>query len=94
MKKLLKRLLPKWCINFGKTVISSFKLIPEYNYWFWKDVRKNSWFSNERRDLADLLIISHVLEKGITMPQRRFGFGYARVRFLIERCKECIKSYT
>ena len=49
---------------------------------------------NENSDLAGLMITSHVLEKGITMPQRRLGFGYNHVRSIIKRCAECIQLYT
>lgn len=44
-------------------------------------------------DLSCLLIESHVLEKGITMPNRRYGFGYDRVRQVIIRTKDCISKY-
>ena len=53
--------------------------------------------SNFREDkeseLATLTIVSHVLEKGITMPSRRMGFGYERVRDIITRCKDIITKY-
>lgn len=41
--------------------------------------------------LSSLLVDGHVLEKGITMPERRNGFGYDKVRQLIAKCSECIK---
>lgn len=44
-------------------------------------------------DLSCLLIESHVLEKGITMPNRRLGFGFERVRQVIDRTEQCINKY-
>lgn len=94
MKKILKKFLPQSCISFGKILINSFQLWPEYNYWFWRDLKNSSLIRNEKSDLFGLMITSHVLEKGITMPQRRLGFGLDRVRAIIKRCTECIHLYS
>lgn len=40
------------------------------------------------------MITCHVIEKGLTMPQQRFGFGYAQMRSIIKRCSECIRLYS
>ena len=63
-------------------------------YWYKHDLKYSSTtYSDERSDLAKLIINSHVLEKGITMPGRRLGFGYERVRTIIEQSNHCIKQY-
>lgn len=94
MKYSIKRILPLSVKRKLKVLLYSYKLIPEYWYWFKKDVSQNSQFSCERSDLSSLMIISHVLEKGITMPGRRLGFGYERVRDLIRSTKQSISKYT
>lgn len=63
-------------------------------YWYKHDLKYSATtYSDERGDLAKLIINSHVLEKGITMPGRRLGFGYERVRTIIEQCNHCVKQY-
>ena len=53
--------------------------------------------STFRDDLASnlslLMIESHVLEKGITMPGRRLGFGTPRVLDIIDKCNCIIKEW-
>lgn len=53
----------------------------------------HSFVSNKETELATLLITSHVIEKGITMPDRHMGFGYATVRDVIERCNRIISAW-
>ena len=94
MKTYFKNLLPICCRRIFKCMWYSFQLMPEYVYWFWRDLWYSSLIRDKKSQLAELLVTSHVLEKGITMPQRRAGFGYERVRTVIRRCKEAINSYT
>lgn len=53
----------------------------------------HSFVSNKETELAILLITSHVIEKGITMPDRHLGFGYTTVRDVIERCNRIISVW-
>lgn len=48
---------------------------------------------DEVGNLAELMVAEHVLEKGVTMPDRRLGFGQDRVRSLISRCRKYISKY-
>ena len=64
----------------------------EFN-WYKRCLNYNNSDHSKGADLSSLLVISHVLEKGITMPNRRLGFGYERVRLVIERCNFCISQY-
>jgi len=94
MKEKLKEMLPCWMVNIVKYIKNTFLLFPVYAYWFWKDISYNNGFKNEKSDLAHLLVAGHVLEKGITMPERRMGFGYERVRSLIQSCLKAIGDYS
>lgn len=72
-----------------------FPLLAETFYWMCKDL----WHSysvkrNPKENLAELMVANHVLEKGITMPGRRLGFGYERVRSIIGKCGKYIKDYS
>ncbi len=92
--KHLKNFLPKRVTILIRGLVYSFRLLPEYAYWFRNDITQSSWLTNERSTLAGLMVTSHVLEKGITMPERRLGFGYERVREIIQKNKSAIKTYT
>ena len=94
MRNNMKGFRSNWCVNFLKCIKYGILLIPEYIYWFKWDIMKSSVVRNEKSDLTNLVVSSHVLEKGITMPERRLGFGYAIVRGLIRDCADGINKYT
>ena len=79
--------------NIVKRAYYSFKLFPYYTYWFKKDVKNSNLFDTEKNDMTGLLVAGHVIEKGLTMPEGRLGFGYPRIRDLISRCKVFVKKY-
>lgn len=54
----------------------------------------SSLLKDEKTSLSWLMIKTHIIEKGITMPERRMGFGYDRIRPLIRKCKQVIKLYS
>ena len=89
MKKIMNLL-----IEIIKRIRGGFLLLPQS----WNSLSRAIKFSytfqhNMDSDLSCLLIESHVLEKGITMPNMRLGFGYDRVRQVICRTNECINKY-
>lgn len=90
----LKAFVPVWAKSLRKYIKGAKQLLPVYSYWFKRDIKNSMLFRNEMSDMANLLIMGHVLEKGITMPDRRLGFGYERVRELITFLKEVISLYT
>lgn len=77
----------------AKRVMFACQLMSEELYWFNRCIRFNNSSHSKDADLSTLLVISHVLEKGITMPNRRLGFGYERVRLVIDKCSNCISKY-
>lgn len=79
--------------RIAKRVLFSFQLFSEELYWFNRCIKYNNSDHSKEADLSSLLVTSHVLEKGITMPNRRLGFGYERVRLVIEKCRSCISKY-
>ena len=56
------------------------------NDFFWTkfQLRRSRLIKTRESALAVLLVDSHVLEKGLTMPNRRLGFGQQRVRNIIK----------
>jgi len=91
--KSIKRLIPVSMRNALKYVYYACKLLPYYTYWFKRDIRNSNLFDTEKNDMTGLLVAGHVIEKGLTMPEGRLGFGYPRVRDLISRCKQFVKKY-
>ena len=94
MKKILKKYIPHQIIILYRCFRAVCELLPDYIYWLKKDVWHSSLIDNERSILAGLIIKSHVLEKGITMPKRRLGFGYDLVRKIIVKCTDAITIYS
>ena len=93
MKTFVRRCLPKGILMVVKVVLYSCKLIPYYVYWLKRDVINSNIFDSEKNDLTGLLVSGHVIEKGLTMPEGRLGFGIARVRDLISRCNIFVNKY-
>lgn len=91
MKKYLKSLIPeKWLIRY--------RMIKEINHIQEYEKKRTIIFSSTQRSdyetcLTKLMIESHTLEKGITMPNRRLGFGQDRVRCIIENCRYILEQW-
>lgn len=91
----MEKIFPTRVVELLRATMHFFPFLGETLYWMWKDL----WHSysvkrNQKENLAELMVANHVLEKGITMPGRRLGFGYERVRSIIVRCKRYIREYT
>lgn len=52
---------------------------------FWK--HSGAWCHGREKSLANLIMTYHVVEKGLTMPMRRMGFGTQVVAELIEQIR-------
>lgn len=64
-----------------------------YTYWACRDI-KFGLLNRGKDDLLNrLLVAGHIIEKGITMPNRRYGFGYGVIRLVIGLCDRCIDKY-
>lgn len=94
MNRIIKLLLPIWSIKLIKCILKSHLLLKEYLFWFWRDLWYSDTYRSEKTELSGLMINIHVLEKGITMPNRHLGFGYQIVRGIIQRCNNAIKDYS
>lgn len=69
------------------------KALPTDWYWLKRSVKYSMLYRGEEYLANRLLIMGHSVEKGITMPNRRYGFGYGVVRLLISLCKEYQAMY-
>lgn len=69
------------------------KALPTDWYWLKRSVKYSMLYRGEEYLANRLLIMGHSMEKGITMPNRRYGFGYGVVRLLISLCNEYQTKY-
>lgn len=76
-----------------RKLIFLFRLLAEELTWVIRCMKYNNCSENKRVKLYSLMVVSHVLEKGLTMPKRRLGFGQERVRQVLDLCQECIDKY-
>lgn len=84
MKEIIKKIVPAKAIQWLRRMKYSVEVRREAKFVKRKVLRYSITFNRDRNaSLARLMIRAHVLEKGITMPERRLGFGYGRVRELI-----------
>jgi len=81
-KKIIKIIIPKRIIYLIKT-----------NLLYWYDIKRYALYSNTFYRLTSptklkghLTILYHIIEKGLTMPETRFGFGTKVVQELISFC--------
>lgn len=82
--------IPNKTINVLKTFFDTF-----YNHcvWFMRDV-KYGMLTRNRDDLENRLLVGgHIIEKGITMPNRRYGFGLGVVQLVESMCNKYIDKY-
>ncbi len=94
MNEFLRRLIPLSIYDWMKRMRYQKEINQENKYQNNKLLHFSSAFNKDKNTaLATLTIVSHVLEKGITMPNRRYGFGFERVRDIISRCNEIIERY-
>lgn len=75
-------------------LIRVFPSVFKYDFFWTKfQLRRSRLIKTRESALAVLLVDSHVLEKGLTMPNRRLGFGQQRVRNIIKYVNEYIREY-
>lgn len=89
----MKKKSPLWMLRIARFMYHGINLFFLSLYWIKDDLLYSNDSRSKESQLASLMVTSHVLEKGITMPNRRLGFGYSRVRGIICQCKSCIERY-
>lgn len=96
LKKILKEVLPqKWVESIKyyryKKVLKEHFLADYRKYLKYSCNMKT--FTSKTVLLGDIVRSYHVLEKGLTMPKRRLGFGKDRVKDLIIKINSFIELY-
>lgn len=94
MKSVIKKIMPDSFVQWLRYRKAMPALNRDISYIKGKILLfSNTFVQNKKTSLASLLVVGHVLEKGITMPGRRLGFGYERVRSIISRCNVIIRKW-
>lgn len=86
-KKKIKQFLP---------FLLPLVLLPEYLIDYYKYVRYSGLFreKHSREKLIGKIIAEyHIIEKGLTMPETRLGFGQENVFLLVHNCTEYIRRF-
>lgn len=95
IKSIIKKILPKIVIEniqdykFNKSIKNAFKY--DANSYIESCDKPKSF--NETTLIGRIIKQYHVIEKGLTMPNRRLGFGYNIIIDLSNNCVEYVKKY-
>jgi len=89
MKKLIKSLFPQFLYSIIRSSIRYIRLSKCYLY----DL--NHYFKNsmdlddnsEGKLISRIILDTHVIEKGLTMPETKLGFGKVRLKVLMDNIK-------
>lgn len=94
MNPYMEKIMPRWLHIILRRIRARFWLMNDSWYNIQRQMKFSSTFNdNKEARLAALMVMSHVLEKGITMPERRMGFGQPRVRDLLRHLDEIIRRW-
>jgi len=92
MKRILKKIVPE-------ALFKHYKFRTLYTAFYYDAVKylrhSNTYLKNDTKEKlrADIIMRYHAVEKGLTMPERRFNFGRPLIEFLISECQEYALKY-
>ena len=78
------------------SVLLVFAIIPDYFVSFWRYIRFSGVFlrgHDKVKMLGAIIANYHIVEKGLTMPETRLGFGQAVLMQLIDECELFAKRF-
>lgn len=94
MKYLLKKVLSERLLIFLRRIRLFFPMFFRHMHEMYRELCYSATFrSDKTSDLSRLFIKTHVLEKGLSMPDRRLGFGMERIHDIIQESNKSIKKY-
>ncbi|MBO4573972.1 MAG: nitroreductase family protein [Bacteroidales bacterium] len=93
MKLYLSKIIPKNLLSYRRRLLS-WKKLKEYYLQDAKRFFKATYGSNEQETKIGLLTMAvHSIEKGFTMPDFRYGFGYKKLEKYLPECIAYVKQY-
>lgn len=88
MKQQIKKIFP---------ISILLELFLEYLKDYLRYVKRSGVFhfisNNQEKALGNIIADYHVVEKGLTMPETRLGFGKKKIEKLINHCNDYLKKY-
>ncbi|MEP1870511.1 MAG: nitroreductase family protein [Paraglaciecola sp.] len=95
MKKILKKVLPSVIFTKVRELMRYQRLkksfLYDLNHYFKHSMNLSDY--EEDKLISRIVLDTHVIEKGLTMPEARLGFGLARLNILMENMRLFIQSY-
>jgi len=81
---------------FSQLINNKYHLLRQYNRYYIKRLKKNAGFmkKTQKSDLSYIIWSYHVIEKGLTMPNRKLGFGFNRLIDLIHAIRSYVARYS
>lgn len=80
-----------------RNIKSIIRLYQIYWYDFKNDLQFTTMYKGEKMSedslLASLVVGAHTIEKGLTMPNKRFNFGHAQLHTLLKGLEYCAKNF-
>ena len=92
MTLTLRRILSKWYHNLS-FLLSGISYYYNDMMYFRKQSNLGAKNNSEERMRSSLTASYHIIEKGLSMPNRRLGFGQERLTSLIKECERYYKLY-
>lgn len=95
LKNVIKKIFPIGLIAFCNRKYVNRKIKIAYSYdlkRYIKHSRTNGDDTSEKL-AGEIITLYHVIEKGLTMPEPRMGFGQERIIQLCEACQTFINQY-
>jgi len=95
MKNIIKKILPKYFVSLIRSLILIKRLYPAYLYDFKRFYRYSGTdgHGDQIKLIKKIITKYHILEKGLTMPKSRLGFGKDVVISLSNLCLEFFRNY-
>lgn len=85
---IMKKYIPLYMKRIYRRFLMMIRLLYSYYYDFKRYYRFSDYENSDRSDnlIGRIIREYHVIEKGLTMPERRLGFGQSRI---ISLCRNC-----
>jgi nitroreductase len=96
MKTLIKKIFPQSFYIYIREKVRYTRLVKSYlydlNHYF--KYSMNIEDNAEGKLISKIILDTHVIEKGLTMPEPKLGFGSARLNILIDNILLCIHYHS
>lgn len=95
LKKVSKIILPRFIWHYLSEIKQKRKRLEPFYYdsiRYYKYSASVDCYTSEQL-LGNIIKVYHVIEKGLTMPDRRLGFGQDRILLLCDACNKYIDQY-